>query len=129
MRILKNKIIFVLFGFILGACSATQPVRHLSSDVCLIMPESTTKTEVLSFLGKPNLRQTKPNGDETWIYYMENESFLKKVPLLGYELGTSNYETVIVTFIGEQVRTCVYRQLEPGELKSQIPQIDKQIDE
>ena len=129
MKLHGNKIIFIPIVLFLSACATTPPVRHLSSDVCLVMPDSTTKTEVLSFLGKPDLRQAQPNGDETWYYYKKNESFLRKIPLLGQELGSSNYETVIVSFVGEQVRTCVYRQLEPEELKSQIPQIEKQLDE
>jgi len=129
MKIHGKKIIYILIVLFLNACAATQPVRHLSSDVCLVMPDSTSKTEVLSFLGEPDLRQPLPNGDETWFYYKKNESFLKKLPLFGQELGSSNYETVTVSFVGEQVRTCVYRQLDPEEFKDQIPQIDKQSDE
>ena len=130
MAHIKIKHILILFiPFYLFGCATTQPVRHLSSDVCLVMPDSTTKTEVLSFLGAPNLRQSQPNGDETWYYYKLNQSFLKKIPLLGRELGTSNYETVIVSFVGEQVRTCVYRQLEPEEIKVMIPQIDMKPNE
>ena len=129
MRLLKCQFLYLFIVVALHACASTKTVKHLSSDVCLIMPESTTKNEVLSFLGNPDLRQSQANGDETWIYYKKNESFLRKIPMVGNELGTSNYETVIVTFVGEQVRTCVYRQLDPEELKRQVPQIEKQLDE
>ncbi len=129
MKLHGYKFIFILFIFILYGCATSQPVRHLSSDVCLVMPDSTTKTEVISFLGEPNLRQSQTNGDETWYYFKKNESFLRKFPLLGDELGTSNYETVIVSFVGEQVRTCLYRQLKPEEFQVLVPQTDKQPDE
>jgi len=118
MEPLRNKFLFILSLFLLCGCATSQPVRHLSSDVCLVMPDSTTKTEVLSFLGEPDRRESQPNGDETWFYYKKNESFLRKLPILGQELGSSNFETVTVSFVGEQVRTCVYRQLEPEEFKA-----------
>jgi hypothetical protein len=86
------------------------------------MPESTTKAEVLSFLGEPDQRQAQSEGNETWYYYKKNESFLKKLPLLGGQLGSSDYETVTVSFVGEQVRTCIYRQLEPSEFQEIKPQ-------
>jgi hypothetical protein len=129
MKLHGNKLIYILLIFLLNGCATSQPVRHLSSDVCLVMPDSTTKAEVLSFLGEPDLRQSRPNGDETWFYFKKNESFIKKLPILGQEFGESNYETVTVSFVGEQVRTCTYRQLKPEEFQGQIPQLDGQPDE
>jgi len=103
-----------LLALALAGC-ATTTVKHLSSDVCLVMPESTTKPEVLSFLGEPAKKVTTPEGEETWVYYKEDKDTLRKLPLIGERLGTDNFETVTITFVGNKVRTCIYRQLTPGE--------------
>jgi hypothetical protein len=121
MKSLWRISIALLFIGLIAGCSASMPVRHLSSDVCLVMPESTTKAEVLSFLGEPDRRQHQPEGEETWFYYKKNESFLRKLPVVGPRLGWSNYEIVTVSFVGEQVRTCIYRQLEPEEFMDPTP--------
>jgi hypothetical protein len=93
-------------------------VRHLSSDVCLVLPESTTKTEVLSFLGEPDRKTVTEGSTETWIYYKKNEDLIRRLPLVGEKFGSLNYEMVTVSFAGNLVRTCVYRQLEPSEITS-----------
>lgn len=105
-------------GLWLGGCVTTTPVRHLSSDVCLVLPESTTKTEVLSFLGEPDRKIVTDGLAETWVYYKKNEDLVRKLPLVGEKFGSLNYEMVTVSFAGDLVRTCVYRQLEPNELTS-----------
>lgn len=124
----KRYIIGTVFLMLLG-CATKEPVRHLSSDVCLVMPESTSKAEVLSFLGEPNLREPKGNGDETWIYYKKNETLLRKIPGVGKELGSLSYEIVTVSFVGEQVRTCVYRQLGKEEIQDLLPNVKGLPDE
>ena len=82
------------------------------------MPESTTKPEVISFLGEPDKKATSPNGDEIWVYYKEDKDTLRKIPLIGERFGTQNFETVTVSFVGNKVRTCIYRQLTPAEFTS-----------
>jgi outer membrane protein assembly factor BamE (lipoprotein component of BamABCDE complex) len=108
----------LLFMFSTG-CSSTisPPVRHLSSDVCLVMPESTTRQEVLSFLGEPDRKITTAEKSEVWLYLKVNKSFSKKLPLLGAKLGSQNYETVTVTFDGDLVKTCLYRQFDEDEFE------------
>jgi len=111
--------LFALFTwllFIIAGCAGTsQPIRHLSSDVCLVMPESTTRQEVLSFMGAPDRKTRTADSQEVWIYKKINKSFAKKMPLLGEKLGSQNYETVTVTFVGELVRTCLYREFNEAE--------------
>ena len=102
--------------FLLAGCSTfSSPVRHLSSDVCLVMPESTTRQEVLSFLGEPDRRITTGDSLETWLYLKVNRSFTRKLPLVGDMVGSQDYETVTVTFTGDLVRTCIYRQFDEKE--------------
>ena len=105
----------LLFVFSAGCIGASAPVRHLSSDVCLVMPESTTRPEVISFLGEPDRKTTNTDNQEVWLYLKINKSFTKKLPLLGGKLGEQNYETVTVTFDGDLVRTCLYRQFDETE--------------
>jgi len=112
---LSTVLTIISLGLCLTGCAATTQTKHLSSDVCLVMPESTTKAEVLSFLGEPDQKTTSQGEDETWIYYKEHKDFIRKMPLIGEQLGTLNYETVAITFIGNKVRTCIYRQLNPTE--------------
>lgn len=108
--------ILSLSAWMCGGCAITKPVRHLSSDVCLVLPESTTKSEVLAFLGEPNNRITNNDSSETWIYYKKKEDLLRKLPLIGKKFGSLNYEIVTVSFTGNLVRTCVYRQMTQYEI-------------
>lgn len=101
-------------------CSASVTLRHLSSDVCLIIPESTTRNEVETFMGTPDRRIKDDSGEEIWIYIKKNESWGHKIPLLGEHVGNLNYEVVTVSFIGKQVRACVYRQLNVEEFRAAV---------
>ena len=115
---------WLLFFFSAGCAGVSTPVRHLSSDVCLVMPESTTRQEVLSFLGEPDRKITTAENIEVWLYLKTNKSFSKKVPLLGDKLGSQNYETVTVTFDADLVKTCLYRQFDEAEFEkfsSELP--------
>jgi hypothetical protein len=110
---------FVLLFVFLPGCSSknSPPVRHLSSDVCLVTPESSTREEVLSFLGEPDRKIITAKNQEVWLYQKVNKDFAKKVPLLGDKLGNQNYETVTVTFDGDLVKTCLYRQFDEAEFE------------
>lgn len=107
--------VWLLAVFLAGCAGVSTPVRHLSSDVCLVMPESTTRQEVLSFLGEPDRKIVTGEKSEVWIYQEASKSFLKKIPWLGENLGTQNFETVTVSFEGDLVKTCLYRQFDETE--------------
>lgn len=107
-----------LIFFMMAGCAGTStPVRHLSSDVCLVMPERTTREEVIAFLGEPDRKMTSADDRELWLYLKTNQSLTKKIPLLGDRLGSQDYETVTVTFDGDLVRTCLYRQFDEAEFE------------
>lgn len=110
--------VLIPLALCLPGCATTSTVKHLSSDVCLVMPESTTKSEVISFLGEPDKKATSQDGAEVWLYFKEDKDALRKLPLIGERIGTLNFETVTITFIGNKVRTCIYRQLDPNEFTS-----------
>ncbi|MBU0485045.1 MAG: hypothetical protein KKB30_11100 [Proteobacteria bacterium] len=110
-------VLFIFLLFLITACGAKEPVRHLSSDVCLVMPEKTTRQEVLSFMGNPDQRQVSPEGDEKWIYARVKKSFWRQTPLIGNYFGFETYDVVTVTFLGDKVFTCVYRELDEKDYK------------
>ena len=105
-----------LFAVIIAGCSAGPKVRHLSSDVCLVVPESTTRQEVVSFLGQPDTRSVNAEKQEVWSYMTTRRSFLRKTPLVGKYMGSEEYEVVTVTFVGDKVRTCFYRNLNKDQV-------------
>lgn len=98
-------------------CFYSDPVRHLSSDVCLVIPSLSSKKQVLSYLGSPDQRQTSAEGEEVWLYYDVKKSTLRKTPYLGEKMGYENYDLVTVTFAGELVKTCIYRSVNEEEFK------------
>ena len=101
------------------ACSGCffhgEPVRHLSSDACLVTPNLTQK-DVLATLGPPDEKQKNEHG-EVWIYTQVNKSFLRKLPYIGDKLGSENYDVVTITFAGDTVATCLYRSYTDSEFK------------
>lgn len=99
---------FVLAVLTLPGCLYRTEVRHLSSDVGLIVQGQSTKQEVLVYLGDPDEKRVLPGGEE-WIYSEVHPSLMRKTPYIGSRLGSEEQETAIVTFEGDVVRTCVYR--------------------
>ncbi|HIJ89516.1 MAG: hypothetical protein OEV89_01480 [Desulfobulbaceae bacterium] len=104
-----------LLGFVGSGCFYREPVRHLSSDICLITPNLTQK-EVIATLGSPDLKQKGEQG-EVWIYREVKKSFLRKTPYIGEKLGSENYDVVTITFVGDTVSTCLYRAYNEEEIK------------
>lgn len=104
-----------LLTFMGTGCFYREPVRHLSSDICMITPNLTQK-EVLATLGPPDQKEKGEQG-EIWIYREAKKSLLRKTPYIGEKLGSENYDVVTITFIGDTVATCLYRSYNEEELK------------
>ncbi len=104
-----------LLALVGSGCFYRDPVRHLSSDICLITP-NLTQQEVLATLGSPDEKQKGEQG-EIWIYREVKKSFLRKTPYVGEKLGSENYDVVTITFAGDTVSTCLYRAYNEEELK------------
>jgi len=96
-------------------CFYRDPVRHLSSDICLITP-NLTQQEVLAYLGSPDEKQKGEQG-EIWIYREVKQSLLRKTPYIGDKLGSENYDVATIHFVGDVVSTCLYRAYNEEELK------------
>ena len=118
MHIRLNKTIGVLLlSLLFAGCSGGKPVRHLSSDAILLIPGKTVKKEVISYMGEPEERRKKENGEEVWIYYQARKSLMRKTPYVGERLGHEEYDVVNVTFSGETLTSCVYRLFGEEEFK------------
>ena len=104
-----------LLSLVGTGCLYREPVRHLSSDICLITP-NLTQQEVVSALGPPDQKQKGEQG-EIWTYQEVKKSLLRKTPYLGKTIGSEDYDVVTITFIGDTVATCLYRGYNEKELK------------
>jgi hypothetical protein len=114
-RPLRFLVCLCLLGLVGSGCFYREPVRHLSSDICMITP-NLTQQEVLASLGPPDQRQQGEQG-EIWTYYQVKKSLLRKTPYVGEKLGSQDYEVATITFIGDTVSTCLYRAFNEEELK------------
>ncbi|MGA7279799.1 MAG: hypothetical protein WBW79_17835 [Desulfocapsaceae bacterium] len=110
-----------LFGccLVIAALSGcvSKPVRHLASDASLISPGTSTKTDVLTYLGDPDERQTEAASIERWYYYDEEQSALQRTFYIGKWFDPKSYNRIVVTFDGELVTDIFYNASETGEFE------------
>ncbi len=119
-----SQAVFPVFLFLavisLFGC-ARYPVRHLTSDASLIVPNQTTKKDVIAYMGFPNQKVTAPGEKEVWYYVESKKSLMRKTPYIGNSLGHEEYQAVIITYSGDIVDTCTFRLLdEEGFAKTGI---------
>ena len=116
MAVAKRLFLFCLAALLLSGC-VHQPVRHLASDSSLISPGTSTKTDVLTYLGDPDERQENGPGPERWLYYEEHLSAVQRTFYVGRWFGTQSVSRIIVTFDGETVSDIQYNASESGEFE------------
>ncbi len=97
--------------FILVGC-ADHPVRHLSSDISMIKKHHSTRQDVLTFMGEPDLKRKVSGDQEEWVYEEEQRSSLQDLYVLGGLFSGHGYSAVIITFKGKLVVDYVYRTSE-----------------
>lgn len=111
LRPLLCCLLLVMLLFLSG-CSK-EPIRHLSSDACLIA-QGTTRNDVVTYMGTPRFKNTTESG-ETWIFVQEQKSLLKKTPVVNWVAGSITYDLVYITFTGDSVTNCQYRSVNEEE--------------
>ncbi|MGI9536210.1 MAG: hypothetical protein ACR2PB_04010 [Desulfocapsaceae bacterium] len=116
MAVLKRLFLFCLVALFLSAC-VHQPVRHLASDASLITPGSSTKTDVLTYLGDPDERQEDGSQPERWLYYEEQLSAVQRTFYVGRWFDPKSVSRIIVIFDGETVSDIQYNASESGEFE------------
>lgn len=117
-KILTLSLFFCLASIISG-CSS--PVRHMSSDVCLVQQGNSPK-DVVNILGPPMVKKQTATG-ELWTYYSAQKSPLKRTAGVNLMFGTISYDVVHVSFVNNLVSDCQYRHATEQEFEqSQIAQ-------
>ncbi len=100
---------------------ARKTVRHLASDVGLVNPGTTTKQEVLTYLGQPDEEYKSAGTTILWVYYEARKSMLRDTPYVGDKFGEETYEIVKVTFNGDIVQEVDYRTMSEEDFKKTGP--------
>jgi len=101
----------------ISACGSEEPVCHIASDIDLIIPNQTTKKEITSFLGPPAKIRKVADDEEEWLYFQSYDSFMRKVPLIGEEVGKCQFDVAIIHFRGDLVTSSQYRDLTEDEFE------------
>ena len=96
---------------------ARKNVRHLASDVGMITPGTSTKQEVVNFLGQPDAEYKMTGGSLLWVYYEAKKTMLRNTPYIGGKIGEETYEVVKVTFNGDIVQNIGYRTMSEEDFK------------
>ncbi len=104
----------LLVALALTAACGGRPTKHLSSDAALLVPAQSTKQEVLAYLGPPDEKEEQAGG-ELWIYRQARPSLLRRTPYVGGALGSEEHDVLTVSFSGDVVSRCVYRNLSEEE--------------
>ncbi|MEN8257235.1 MAG: hypothetical protein ABFS09_05170 [Thermodesulfobacteriota bacterium] len=104
--------LFLVMVLLASGCSK-EPIRHLSSEACLIA-QGTTRADVLTYMGTPKFKNKTESG-EVWIFVEEHKSLFKKTPVLKWFAGSISYDLVYITFTGDIVTNCQYRSVSEEE--------------
>lgn len=116
MGFLKRFFLFCLAAALLSGCFNT-PVRHLASDASLITPGTSTRSDVLTYLGDPDERQEDGSGPERWFYYEEQRSAAQRTFYVGKWFDPKSVSRIIVTFDGDMVTDIKYNASESGQFE------------
>jgi outer membrane protein assembly factor BamE (lipoprotein component of BamABCDE complex) len=114
MEQLRRFVTFLVVLLLLVSCT-NKPVRHLASDASLIKPGTTTKDDVLTYLGDPDAQQMTSETTERWIYYEETKSGMQNTPYIGNFFNAKGYSRIVVTFDGDNVVDCTYSSHDSDE--------------
>ncbi|MEE4166291.1 MAG: outer membrane protein assembly factor BamE [Desulfocapsaceae bacterium] len=114
MLSLHRLFVFVAVLLFLTSC-ADKPVRHLASDASLIKPGTTTREDVLTYLGDPDAQQMTSETTERWIYYEERRSTMQKAPYIGSFFSAEGYSRIVVSFEGDTVVDCTFSSHDSDE--------------
>jgi len=108
-------IIFTLGLLLFTTGCYNKPVRHLASDAVLIEAGTSTRQDVLTYLGEPDIQRRLPSGEEEWIYIEEMTSDLQRVPLAGGYFEGKGQERILIVLSNDIVQSCEFREFGTDE--------------
>lgn len=112
-------VIYLSVGLGLIGC-ARKSVRYLASDVSMVNPGTTTKQQVVTYMGQPD-EEYKAGGTLLWVYYESRKTLLRDTPYVGDKIGEETYEVVKVTFNGDIVQSVDFRIMSEEDFKKDRP--------
>lgn len=113
--ILRLSIILSLLLPVMLVGCYNKPVRHLASDASLIKVGSSTRNDVLTYLGEPDGQRMLEDGREEWVYVEERPTELQRIPVVGRYFDSSGQEKVFIMLNNDIVQSCEFREFGEGE--------------
>lgn len=108
--------ILIVLGMLLflPACY-NKSIRHLASDASLIEVGRSTRVDVLTYLGEPDLQRRIDDNREEWVYVEEKVSGMQRTPVVGGYFDGRGYDKVFIILENDIVRSCQFREFEDDE--------------
>lgn len=107
--------VFLIMLFVLPGCYTKQR-RHLASDASLIEIGVSTRNDVLTYLGEPDIQRPLGENRVEWIYTEEIPSDLQWAPIVGEYVDGKGYDKVFIVLEEDIVRSCIFRKFSDDEL-------------
>lgn len=108
---LRRSMLLLAVMFLLAGC-ADHPVRHLASDVSMIKVGQSTRKDVQTYLGEPDIKQKVSRGRDEWIYQEQQRSSLQNIYVIGGLFSGHGYSSIVITLEGDLVVASEYRTSE-----------------
>ncbi len=93
----------------------SKPVRHLASDAILIEQGTSSRNDVLTYLGTPDGQRKLADGSEEWLYIEKYPSDFQRTPLVGRFFDDKAVDSVRVVLVDDIVQSCVFKRLTKDE--------------
>ncbi len=107
-------ILLLILSAFLTSCY-NKPLRHLASDAALITVGSSSRNDVLTYLGEPDKQRTHPDGREEWVFIEEKPSGYQRTPLFGGFFSGNGYDKIFIIFNNDIVESCQFREFDDDE--------------
>jgi len=105
----------VLVMFVLLTGCYNKSIRHLASDASLIKVGSSTRNDVLTYLGEPDGQRLLADGREEWVFLEEKPSDLQRTPVVGGFFSGNGYDKIFIVLQNDIVQSCQFREYNEDE--------------
>lgn len=116
MTLFRNPILIVCILFLTVTGCYNKKIRHLASDASLVKVGSSSRSDVLTYLGEPDgIRQIGEKSEE-WVYLEEKVSGLQRTPIVGGYFDGKGYDKIFIVLVNDIVQSCQFREYEEDEM-------------